>query len=607
MKRAIVVGFDYYAQYLAALTNECSRSWRMQAFPSTRWGTLRALWAMRRADALVSFGGPGPNAALAEVATTRNVPVTVIWAGTDVVLAKASPFDMAVTNQSAFYNIADGPWLVDELRECGVDSVYLPVTAVNATASVRPFPARFRVLTYLPEPRRAFYGDSRIYAIARAMPETEFAVIGNGTRNPSAPPNVTFLGHVGDVPAQIDASTVLLRLPEHDGKSMLVLETLARGRHVIWTHDFPGVRAVDGDAEALTALRELERAHRDGRLTHNVAGLEFVRRTFARTTIYEHFERHLDATVTAQARIRSRKCRVAMSGLGLFCAEVAGQIEAQRPDWKASILKTGSRLEVLTAMYRLFHSDVWYSIGSPITDRWVNLFAKLIGRPRVIHWVGSDIEQLRKGTSLQRALSSKAITHLSEATWTAGELQALGFDSTIAPLPLRLYGGLVAPLPEQFTILLYLPKSRADFYGRRIYEAMLRRFRNRDVAVCVVGGGTLDAPAGVSVVNLGWLDDLRAIYERSTVLVRMPARDGLSLMVLEALSFGRHVIWSQDIPHAFHARNEAELSQQVESLLDRHERSVLLPQHDAAAMIRERYGAERAVEGIVAALAAAGR
>ena len=237
--------------------------------------------------------------------------------------------------------------------------------------------------------------------------------------------------------------------------------------------------------------------------------------------------------------------RVAMSGLGLFCGQVAEQIERCEPGWKASILRTGSRLEVLAAMYRLISSDVWYSIGSPITDRWVNAFARALRKPRVIHWVGTDIEHFRNAPGIASAFASPHTKHLTEAPWTALELRELGLESTIAPLPLRSYAADVKPLPARFTILLYVPQSRPDFYGRQLYESMLREFSAEGLRVYVVGGGELQAPAGADVSHFGWQDDLRRIYEDTTVLVRLTPRDGLSLMVLEALSFGRHVIWSQ--------------------------------------------------------------
>jgi hypothetical protein len=599
-RRAIVVGFDYYARYLSKLINEYSERWRLQAFPSSRSGLVQALWSLRNADVLISFGGPGPSIALSEAAGMRHIPVIVIWAGSDVLTAAETPFDLAVIKRRGFTNFADGPWLVDELRDIGITADYRPVTAVDASQPVAPFPRDFRVLTYLPEPRRRFYGEERVYALARRMPNVEFLVIGPGTRNPDAPTNVTFCGYVQEVWRRIDSATVLLRLPEHDGKSMLVLETLARARHVVWTHEFPGVHAVCETGEAHAALQTLYEKHRNGTLLLNAAGRNHVRDHFSRPGIAARFESDLDEVVASHGRPRNGKTlQVAISGLGLFSAEVAKEAERLHPEWKTTVLCTNSRAEVAAALLALTRSDVWYSIGSPLTDRWVALCARLLRKPHVIHWVGSDIELLKNSPTLRKRLRSPAIKHLAEVSWSAQELQRLGLTSEIVPLPLRHHGGGgVKPLPGRFTILLYLPKARAEFYGKRECESLLEEFATEAPRVLIVGGGHLRVPSTVEVANLGWRDNLRHIYEQTTVLIRLTPHDGLSLMVLEALSFGRYVMWSKPFPYALHVRSRPDLVKGLRSLFKRHRRGELFPQYTAAEMVLREYTTERAVDQI---------
>jgi hypothetical protein len=77
-RKAVVIGFDYYARYLARLINERSLNWRLRAFPASRLGVLRALWSLRTANALISFGGPGPSVALVEAARMRHIPVAAL-------------------------------------------------------------------------------------------------------------------------------------------------------------------------------------------------------------------------------------------------------------------------------------------------------------------------------------------------------------------------------------------------------------------------------------------------------------------------------------------------------------------------------------------------
>jgi hypothetical protein len=602
-RRAVVVGFDYHAKYLARVLNEHSKRWRLRAFPSSRRGVLGALWALRRCDVLISFGGPSPSVVLAEAAHAAGIPVLVVWAGSDVTIAAQNPFDLAVTKRHGYDNVAVAPWLVDELNEIGIKAKTLAVGAVKTVDKISPLPKVFRVLTYLPEPRREFYGAKRVYDLARRLPGARFTVLGPGNADHNAPDNVTFAGHVHDVPARIDASTVLLRLTDHDGASVLVLETLARGRHVVWTHGYPGVRVANDADQAFAVLSDLYEKHRQGTLEPNFTGLTFVQQHFSPEDVANKFEAHLNSLVDARPAHRNghRDRKVAISGLGLFSAEVAKHVERRGGQWKPTILSTNSRVEVLASLFTLLRSDLWYSIGSPVTDRWVYLFARLLRKPRVIHWVGSDIEYFRKTTELHKQFRSGAIKHLTEVTWTADELRDLGLSSEIVPLPLRHYSGAIKPLPKRFTILLYLPKTRPEFYGKREYERMLRHFASSNIRVFVVGGARLEAPDGVEVHNLGWRDDLRAIFEEVTVLIRLTPRDGLSLMVLEALSFGRYVMWSKPFPYAIQIRSRLDLVDSVQALLDRHNAGALEPQLEAAEMIRAEYSSEQVVDKILAA------
>jgi hypothetical protein len=600
---AVVVGFDYHSRYLARVLNQYSKRWHLEAFGAGRFNTLRALLALREADVLISFGGPGPGVALVESALASTIPVLVVWAGSDVLVAAENPFDLAVIKRRGYDNVAVAPWLLGELADLGIAASHLAVGAVNVADDIVPFPNVFRVLTYLPQSRRLFYGEERVYEIARQMPDVPFTVLGAGGRGLNAPHNVTFIGTVADAQPHIDGSSVLLRLTEHDGASVLVNEALARGRHVVWTHDYPGVRAVADTNEALAALQGLREQHRRGTLEPNKTGQDFVRRNFAPDDIARRFEAHLDRLLEKRRADGSghRRRQVAISGLGLFSAEVAKQVERLCPEWKASVLTTNSRIEVLASLFQLLRSDVWYSIGSPVTDRWVDLCARLTRKPRVIHWVGSDIEYIRNATSLRNQLHSMAIKHLTEVSWTAEELRGLGLQSDIVPLPIRHRSSTVKALPQRFTIMLYLPKSRPEFYGKRKYEAMLREFAAEKLRVFVVGGGDLQAPEGTEVINLGWRDDLRSIYEQVTVLIRLTPRDGLSLMVLEALSFGRYVMWSKPFAHCIQVRTREELFSGLHSLLERHQAGDLYAQYAAAEMIERQYSAERAVTGILQA------
>src|SRR5690349_17736180 len=119
-RRGIIVGFPYYGRYLAQLVNERSNTWTLEYLGETYLSRLRGLFEMRRCDALIAFGGPAPDAAIVEVARQYDVPVVVISAGSDVIAAASDPGMLEIIKDDGYVNIADGAWLVDELREIGI-------------------------------------------------------------------------------------------------------------------------------------------------------------------------------------------------------------------------------------------------------------------------------------------------------------------------------------------------------------------------------------------------------------------------------------------------------------------------------------------------------
>lgn len=598
-RRAVVVGLDYHARFLAEVLNEAARGWHLRAYGSSRTGTLRALLALRKADALICFGGPAPNAALSIVAKRFNVPTIVVWAGSDVIKARSNPFDLEMIKQERIIHLAVAPWLVGELRELGIEAQYVPVAGMVPGAPVKPLPGRFRVLTYLPEPRRDFYGEPLVYEVARTLPGVQFDVVGAGGRSPDAPQNVFFHGHVGDMQTRLDDCTAVLRQPEHDGMSVLVLEALSRARHVIWNYDIPHVRLAGGAQEVLTQLRELMDAHAAGTLQLNDAGRDYVLTHFSRADVAAQIAAKLDWAVDeARGRQTAAKRRVAISGLGLFCGDVVRHAKELVPEWDARMMRTNSRLELLTSAATMATSDVWYSIGSAASDRLLHRLAGLLGKPRVIHWVGSDIARLAVDPDLRALLAGPNVRHLAEVNWTAAQLKALGFDADIAPLPPRTHSSGLPPLPEHFTVLLYVPRTRGDFYGQPAFERLMKRLQGKAIKYVIVGGGSIDVPPGVDAVNLGWRNMLTDLYENVSALIRYTPRDGLSLMVLEALSFGRHVLWTQPLPFVRRIATYEDMERQILALLAQHERGELHAQADAAQFVRNEYLPEKCITAI---------
>lgn len=75
---------------------------------------------------------------------------------------------------------------------------------------------------------------------------------------------------------QLSRSSTLIRIPEHDSLSAMVLEMLARGRHVIYNKVVEGCSYASNLAEACEALRGIQSQREP-----NQAGARYVRKNFS--------------------------------------------------------------------------------------------------------------------------------------------------------------------------------------------------------------------------------------------------------------------------------------------------------------------------------------
>jgi len=71
--------------------------------------------------------------------------------------------------------------------------------------------------------------------------------------------------------------------------------------------------------------------------------------------------------------------------------------------------------------------------------------------------------------------------------------------------------------------------------------------------------------------------------------VRLTSHDGMPFMVLEALSRGRHVIYTYVLPGVVHARGFEVVCEALRDLRDRHDRGELALNREGIAWAREHF------------------
>lgn len=208
-------------------------------------------------------------------------PVIWHWIGSDILFFRACRGWKRVINRLSAYkwakaHIADSPELAEELRKDGINASVVRLLPESINADVKPLAQRFSVLSYWEEGRREFYGGDIVFKLAREFPDVEFKITGAVNEENVSFANVKFFGFRKDIAYIYDDSTVLVRLPQHDSLSAMVLEMLARGRYVIYNKKLTGCHFARNFEEAKKALTEIMKLNKP-----NIQGAQFVKKNFS--------------------------------------------------------------------------------------------------------------------------------------------------------------------------------------------------------------------------------------------------------------------------------------------------------------------------------------
>ncbi len=251
---------------------------------SPRWRkALRLASVLPRVDVWYQLQGCAGRGWSCELALRLGVAVVLHWLGTDVTDAlryfRAHPQHLPLLHKVAHWTFS--PWLADELSSLGLSAQFMPFPQEKVRgflAQLPPaLPETFAIATYIRDERPDFYGWPKVLALAQRYPDVPIHVLGTtGAFASTVPSNVRFWGWLEDPGPVLRESTVLVRMPEHDGYSGMVQEALALGRYVIWTYAVPGVYQARCEEDLMARIDTLRQAHQNGTLTLNVPGRDYV-------------------------------------------------------------------------------------------------------------------------------------------------------------------------------------------------------------------------------------------------------------------------------------------------------------------------------------------
>lgn len=238
--------------------------------------------------------------------TIRHIPVVVHWIGTDV-WRMANPNEMTTKMRIKRWlllrsmeannhctHLGGAPWLVEELRSCGIEAAFCPVICGlldSDIAPVYPLPEKMAAFSYIPLGREGFYGESLVLSAARNNPDISFTIVANDqSRQPRDLSNVRYHGWISadEMEEVMRNSTCCIRLTKHDGLAGTLMEAIMRGRYGVFSYSHPYIHKVSNTEEIDLALADIR-----SKGEPNHMGAEFVRNHYSSEVTKERLKKFL--------------------------------------------------------------------------------------------------------------------------------------------------------------------------------------------------------------------------------------------------------------------------------------------------------------------------
>lgn len=291
--------------------------------------------------------------------------------------------------------------------------------------------------------------------------------------------------------------------------------------------------------------------------------------------------------------------RVLLHGLVYFCRQFPTLLAT--PGWEFRHFDPNKLVEILPAAAYLQRCDMAYSWGGRLTMGKFLSVARLLRKEKVVmFWCGSDTLSARKDFDAGRVDTWAAERlHWAGSPWLAEEIRAIGLQCEYVPSTWVHVPEAVPPMPEQFAVLAHLSSAaRVELYGIDHLFEVARRMP--DIQFHVVGilpGERLSSPANVKVH--GRVPSMAPFFHHTSVLWRPARHDGLSFVALEALGYGRHVLWSYPFPESVVAKDAVSGYQEIQRLYDLHRRGKLQVNTAGAAYIASHFTPGAIRHGII--------
>jgi len=283
--RVLINGLPLFAKRMADELQKYDPTSSYHFFDTynSKWAQLLFYLYLPFSDGVISMNGVSDKSGSMDLVVKKRKKLILQWQGTDALLAMERFQKGTIERKYIDYasNFVDSEWLFDEIKSLKVPVEYLHFKSVKIQPCTEKY-ERISVVSYVAESRQEFYGMQKISEIASVFPEIDFHLYGLKTADFPTTSNVHFHGWVTpeDFAERLKSTPIFLRLTDHDGFSVSVIEALAFGCEVIMTLPFELTHLATTTEEAIDKMQTIIATIEARGMTPNQATIEAVKLRF---------------------------------------------------------------------------------------------------------------------------------------------------------------------------------------------------------------------------------------------------------------------------------------------------------------------------------------
>ncbi len=293
--RVLISGLPLFSMRLAndLSSIEPSSSFRFLNTYYSKLAKLKFLLLLPFCDVVISFNGVSDQSGSLDWVLFFRKKLVMQWQGTDVMLAEQRTLKGIINRKYIDYatHFHDAPWLGEELYKLNIISSKVHFKyGKTAFTELKRYNA-ISVLAYIPQARQSFYGFEQTRAAAIAFPEIIFNIIGMESSEIELPKNINLLSwqsseKVGEL---MKDCSIYIRLTEHDGFSVTMIEALSVGMEVIWSYKADNCHFAQTDQELIEKIALSSKLIEERNYMPNLANVEMIEQHFSKSKVLTNY------------------------------------------------------------------------------------------------------------------------------------------------------------------------------------------------------------------------------------------------------------------------------------------------------------------------------